>query len=111
MTLQWARLGFRQAKFGSDFWFLTPGGLALKGKTDVAHGRATKESTSPIEAALAAAKARHAAAKSAWTNKQAALLTKGLGAFPGAKKIGEAAGRSVFERDVIKRIRKTLERP
>lgn len=42
VTLQWARLGFRQAKFGSDFWFLTPGGLALKSKTDVAELQITR---------------------------------------------------------------------
>ena len=44
--------------------------------------------TSGFAPALAAAKARHAAAKSEWTDKQAALLAKVLGAFPGAKKAG-----------------------
>ena len=36
VTLQWARLGFRQAKFGSSFWYVTPSRVALKSKTEVA---------------------------------------------------------------------------
>ena len=33
---QWARLGFRQAKFASEYWYLTPDRLCLKTKAEVA---------------------------------------------------------------------------
>ena len=42
VALQWARLGFRQAKFASDYWYLTPSRLCLKTKADVAELQITK---------------------------------------------------------------------
>ena len=40
---QWARLGFQQAKFGCDFWYLTPARLTLKSKEEVADLQITRE--------------------------------------------------------------------
>ena len=42
VALQWARLGFRQAQFASDYWYLTPNRTCLKTKADVAELQITK---------------------------------------------------------------------
>ena len=42
VALQWARLGFRQAQFASDYWYLTPNRTCLKTKADVAELQITE---------------------------------------------------------------------
>jgi len=42
VALQWARLGFCQAKFASSYWYLTPSRACLKTKAEVAELNITK---------------------------------------------------------------------
>ena len=42
VALQWARLGFCQAKFASSYWYLTPSRACLKTKAEVAELKITK---------------------------------------------------------------------
>jgi len=42
VTQQWARLGFAQAKFASEFWYVTPSRLGLKTKGEVSDLRITE---------------------------------------------------------------------
>lgn len=46
----WARLGFRQASFGSEFWYLTPSRLCLKSKPAVANVTVTEMPKCPAVA-------------------------------------------------------------